>query len=103
MFGKGIADPADDLSRANHPSTRLLDALAKHFVAFEYDLKGLIRTIALSQRTGVVGDQSRATSRTPGCSPPDSPTLTAHQMADALGRRPTCPIGSPTGCHYACD
>ena len=35
MFGKGIVDPADDLSRSNpavHPE--LLDALAKHFVEF---------------------------------------------------------------------
>ena len=34
LFGKGLVDPPDDMSRANPPvHPELLDALAKHFVA----------------------------------------------------------------------
>ena len=34
LFGKGLVDPPDDMSRANPPvHPELLDALARHFVA----------------------------------------------------------------------
>ena len=37
LFGKGLVDPPDDMSRANPPvHPELLDALAKHFVAGKY-------------------------------------------------------------------
>ena len=33
LFGKGLVDPPDDMSRANPPvHPELLDALARHFV-----------------------------------------------------------------------
>ena len=36
LFGKGLVDPPDDMSRANPPvHPELLDALARHFVAHE--------------------------------------------------------------------
>jgi hypothetical protein len=45
-FGVGIVDPPDDNSMANPPSNRpLLDYLAQGFVAHNYDMKWLNRTI----------------------------------------------------------
>lgn len=49
MFGRGIVDPPDQIHSGNpasHPE--LLDWLARDFVAHGYDLKRLIRGIALS-------------------------------------------------------
>src|SRR5439155_10270611 len=43
FFGKGIADPPDDLSRSNPPvHAEMLDALAKHFVEHKYHLRARI-------------------------------------------------------------
>ena len=49
LMGRGIVDPVDDL-RATNPASNeeLLDALATHLRANEYDLKSLIRLIATS-------------------------------------------------------
>ena len=48
LFSKGLVDPPDDMSRANPPvHPELLDALAQHFVAAKFDLRDLIRTIAM--------------------------------------------------------
>ena len=88
LFGKGIADPPDDLSRSNPPvHPELLDALAKHFVASKYDLRDLIRTIATSEAyalssatvPGNEGDNRLFSHQNPR-------PLTAHQMADALAQ-----------------
>ncbi len=50
-FGAGIVNPVDDFSLANPPSNdKLLDALAKDFVASKYDIRRLERTI-LNSRT----------------------------------------------------
>ncbi len=44
-FGVGIVHPVDDFSLANPPSNdKLLDALAKDFVAGKYDIRQLERT-----------------------------------------------------------
>ena len=88
FFGKGIADPPDDLSRANPPvHPELLDALATHFVRHKYDLRDLIRTIVISESYGL----SSAT--IPGndhdtrlFSHHIARPLTAHQMADAIAQ-----------------
>ena len=54
LFGKGLVDPPDDMSRANPPvHPELLDALARHFVEHKYDLRDLIRTIAISEAYGL--------------------------------------------------
>jgi hypothetical protein len=51
LMGRGIVHPVDDLRETNPPSNeRLLDALAKDFVAHRFDRKHLIRTI-LNSRT----------------------------------------------------
>ena len=61
LFGKGLVDPPDDLSRSNPPvHPELLDALARHFVASKYDLRDLIRTIAIvAGLRALVRDDSR--------------------------------------------
>lgn len=88
LFGKGIVDPPDDMSRANPPvHPELLGALAAHFVATKFDLRGLIRTIATSQAyaassatiPGNEGDVRWFSHHTPR-------PLSAHQMADALAQ-----------------
>ena len=88
FFGKGIADPADDLSKANPPvHPELLDALAKHFVERKFDIKALIRTIVTSQAYGlssgtVPGNESDMRLFSHQIPRP----LTAHQMADAIAQ-----------------
>lgn len=88
LFGKGIADPPDDLSRSNPPvHPELLDALARHFVQHKYDLRDLIRTIATSETYGLSsatvpgneGDTRLFSHQIPR-------PLTAHQMADAIAQ-----------------
>ncbi len=50
MFGRGIVDPVDDFGLNNRPvSPELLDTLASQFIDSKFDLKTLIRTIALSR------------------------------------------------------
>jgi len=88
LFGKGIVDPPDDMSRANPPvHPALLDALAKHFVGRKFDLKDLIRTIATSEAYGlssatVPGNEHDARLFSHHVPRP----LSAHQMADALAQ-----------------
>jgi hypothetical protein len=50
LLGKGIVDPPDDF-RDSNPSANdpLLDALAKDFVAHNFDVKHIVRTIANSR------------------------------------------------------
>lgn len=50
LFGRGIVHPIDDLRETNpatHP--KLLDALARHLVESQFDLKHLLRTICNSR------------------------------------------------------
>jgi hypothetical protein len=55
--GRGLVEAEDDLRQTNPPThPELFDALAKDFVAHKFDIKHLIRTIALSaayQRTSL--------------------------------------------------
>lgn len=47
LLGKGIIDPVDDIRLSNPPSNpELLDALTADFIAHNFDLKHLLRTIA---------------------------------------------------------
>jgi hypothetical protein len=54
FLGRGFVDPFDDL-RASNPAQapEIEDALAKDFTSHHYDLKRLIKTIALSQAYGL--------------------------------------------------
>ena len=57
LNGKGIIDPVDDIRLSNPPTNpQLLDALTSDFIAHNFDLKHLLRTITNShtyQRTFV--------------------------------------------------
>jgi len=88
FFGKGLADPADDLSRANPPvHPELLDALAQHFVKSKYDLRDLIRTVAVSEAYGLASATIPGNERDNRLFSHHVPRpLSAHQMADALAQ-----------------
>jgi hypothetical protein len=88
FFGKGIADPPDDLSRSNPPvHPELLDALAKHFVDHKYDIRNLIRTVAVSEAYGLASNTVPGNEQDNRFFSHQMPRpLTAHQMADALAQ-----------------
>ncbi|WP_346330594.1 DUF1549 and DUF1553 domain-containing protein [Prosthecobacter sp. SYSU 5D2] len=49
FFKRGLIEPEDDLRDTNPPTNpELLDALAKHFLESEFDLKSLVRVITQS-------------------------------------------------------
>jgi hypothetical protein len=93
LFGKGLVEPPDDMSQANPPvHPELLDALAHHFAASKFDLRGLIRTIVGSEAYGLSSapvpgnekDSRLFSHRLPR-------PLSAHQMADALAQATSVP------------
>src|SRR5262249_14236907 len=88
FFGKGLADPADDLSRANPPvHPELLDALARHFVKSKFNLQDLIRTVAVSETYGLSSATIAGNERDNRLFSHHVPRpLSAHQMADALAQ-----------------
>jgi hypothetical protein len=62
-FGRGIVDPVDDFSLANPPANeKLLNALAKDFIAHNYDIRYMERTILLS-RTYQLTSTTNATNK----------------------------------------
>ncbi len=93
FFGRGLADPPDDLSAANPPvHPELLDALALHFVEHKYDVRDLIRTVATSETYAlssatVVGNEHDSRLFSHHLPRP----LTAHQMADAIAQATNVP------------
>ena len=93
LFGKGLVDPPDDMSRANPPvHPQLLDALARHFVESKFDLRGLVRTIAVSETYGLSSATVPGNERdTRLFSHQLARPLTAHQMADALAQATDVP------------
>jgi hypothetical protein len=97
FFGKGLVDPADDMSRANPPvHPELLDALAKHFAAGKFDLRDLVRTIATSQAYGLSSGTVPGNERDARLFSHHTPRpLTAHQMADALAQATDVPDRFP--------
>lgn len=63
MFGRGIVDPVDDIGKHNPPShPELLDELSAYFVATNFDVNRLIRTLA---RTRAYQLSSRSSSDSP--------------------------------------
>jgi hypothetical protein len=97
FFGKGIADPPDDLSRSNPPvHPELLDALARHFVEHKFDLKDLIRTVATSEAYGLSSGTVKGNEKDNRLFSHQTPRpLTAHQMADALAQATDVPNRFP--------
>ncbi|WP_231749240.1 DUF1549 domain-containing protein [Tautonia plasticadhaerens] len=88
FFGRGLAEPADDLSAGNPPvHPELLDALASDFVAHDFDLRHLIRTVATSEAYGLSSTPVPGNERDTRLFSHQIPRpLTAHQMADALAQ-----------------
>ncbi|HKI19227.1 MAG TPA: DUF1549 domain-containing protein, partial [Isosphaeraceae bacterium] len=93
LFGKGLVDPSDDMSRANPPvHPELLDALARHFIAKKFDLRDLIRTVASSESYGLSSSPVAGNKQdTRLFSHQITRPLTAHQMADALAQATDVP------------
>jgi hypothetical protein len=66
FVGKGIIDPVDDIRASNPPSNpALLDALTKDFVAHNFDLRHLMRTIVSSRayQASIVTNEWNASDR----------------------------------------
>ena len=86
MFGVGIVDPVDDFNDQNKPShPELLDELAATFTASGFDLKYLVRAIALSetyQRASVGTDSRQLDARLFARFPVQG--LTPEQLFDSL-------------------
>ncbi len=93
LFGKGLVDPPDDMSRSNpavHPA--LLNALARHFVEHRYDLRDLIRTVMVSETYGLSSAPVKGNEKDARLFSHHIPRpLTAHQMADALAQATDVP------------
>ncbi|AMV38969.1 DUF1549 and DUF1553 domain-containing protein [Planctomyces sp. SH-PL62] len=97
LFGKGLVDPPDDMSRSNPPvHPELLDALAARFVATKFDLRELIRTVAASQAYGLSSAPVTGNEKDARWFSHQSPRpLSAHQMADALAQATDVPNRFP--------
>jgi hypothetical protein len=97
FFGKGLADPPDDLSKSNPPvHPDLLDALGRHFVAHKYDLRDLIRTVVTSEAYGVSSGTVPGNEKDTRLFSHHIPRpLAAHQMADALAQATDVPNRFP--------
>ena len=93
FFGRGLAEPADDLSASNpavHP--QLLEALASNFIASGYDTRALIRTIVTSDAYGLSAAPVDGNAEDDRFFSHHTPRpLTAHQMADALAHATQVP------------
>ena len=102
LLGRGIIDPVDDIRSSNPPSNpELLDALEKDFLAHNFDLRHLIKTIAQSQtyQASILTNKFNADDAI-NFSHATPRRLTAEQLIDAIdvaaGRRPSF-AGVPVG------
>jgi hypothetical protein len=88
FFGRGIIDPVDDIRASNPPANpALLDALAKDFVAHDFDLRYLMRTIANSRayQTSIATNEWNAQD-TENFSHAVPRRLSAEELMDALAQ-----------------
>jgi hypothetical protein len=66
FFGLGIVHPVDDFSENNPPAhPEVLDLLAEQFVAHDYDLKFLIRTMTATRAYQATSRQTHASQEDP--------------------------------------
>jgi len=101
FFGRGIIDPVDDIRASNPPSNpALLDALTKDFVAHDFDLRQVMRTIANSRtyQESIATNEWNAED-TENFSHAVPRRLSAEELMDALaqatGVRPVFPDAPP--------
>lgn len=97
FLGKGIIDPVDDIRASNPPSNpALLEALTKDFVAHDFDLRYLMRTIVNSRayQASIVTNEWNANDRD-NFSHAIPRRLSAEELMDAVasaaGARPRFP------------
>jgi hypothetical protein len=93
FFGRGLAEPADDLGAANPPvHPALLDALAREFVAGGYDLRALIRLIVTSTAYGLSSEPVPGNAADARLFSHHAPRpLSAQQVADAIAQATDVP------------
>lgn len=86
MFGKGIVDPIDDFGTQHKPvSAELLNLLAGHFVATDFRLRELFRTVVLSSAYRLSsGAATDDTKRVELFAQMNVKTLTAEQVYDCI-------------------
>jgi len=101
FFGRGIIDPVDDIRASNPPSNpALLDALTKDFLAHDFDLRYLMRTIANSRAYQTSIDTNEWNEKdTDNFAHATPRRLSAETLMDALafatGVRPVFPEAPP--------
>ena len=104
FFGIGIVNPVDDMRISNPASNpELLDALSKHFVEYNFDLRKLVRDICTS-RTYQLSSQTNATNETDGRNFSHSliRRIRAEVLLDAISQVTNTPNkfrGLPLGAH----
>ena len=98
LMGRGLVEPVDDFrvtNPASHP--KLLEALARDFVAHDFDIRHILRTIMRSRAYGF-GMDSECDERNFGSVA--ARRLTAEQLLDAQSRTLGVPVpfnGHPMG------
>lgn len=97
LLGRGIIDPVDDI-RLSNPATNpeLLDALTADFVAHNFDLKHLLRTITASntyQRSFITNEWNKDDDVNYSHAAPRR--LQAEQLYDAIMVATGAPLGVP--------
>ncbi len=102
FLGRGIIEPVDDIRSSNPPSNpELLDALEKDFIAHDFDVRHLMRTIARSRtyQASIATNEWNADDAV-NFSHAAVRRLTAEQLHDAIdlaaGRKPKF-AGVPSG------
>ncbi len=102
FFGRGIAEPLDDIRLTNPPANpELFDALAESFVKSGYDMKALIRLIATSRVYGLSSVPNETNSEDRQSFARHYPRrLSAEVLLDAISQvtaTPTSFLGLPAG------
>jgi len=104
FFGIGIVNPVDDMRISNPASNpELLDALSKHFVEYNFDLRKLVRDICTS-RTYQLSSQTNTTNESDGRNFSHSliRRIRAEVLLDAISQVTNTPNkfrGLPLGAH----
>ncbi|MEM6978740.1 MAG: DUF1553 domain-containing protein, partial [Planctomycetota bacterium] len=86
MFGKGLVDPVDDFGEANKPvAPEVLELLASQLIASDFELRDVLRTIALSDAYRLSSaSQTDDATRLQTFAQMQVKTLTAAQLYDCI-------------------
>lgn len=97
LLGRGIIDPVDDIRLSNPPTNpQLLDALTADFIAHDFDLKHLLRTIVSShtyQRSFIPNEWNKDDDINYSHAAPRR--LSAEPLYDAIMVATGAPLGVP--------